>query len=78
MAMYFYGYSKKTRDGFSILFHSATVALVAVLICIISFAKGGKFSYESTKGFSWLWLQIYKMTPISKSKVSSFHRKLLK
>ena len=47
----------KTRD----------VALVTVLICIISFAKGGKFSYEATK--------VYKMTPVNKSKVSSFHRK---
>ena len=46
MALCFYGCSKKLRDGFSVSFNSATVALVAVLICIISFAKGGKFSYE--------------------------------
>ena len=51
MALCFYGCSKKSRDGFSISFNSPTVALVAVLICIISFAKGGKFSYESMKGF---------------------------
>ena len=54
MAMSFYGCSKKTEDGFSIFI--LYVALVAVLICIISFAKGGKFSYESTKGFSWICL----------------------
>ena len=56
MALCFYDGAKKKRDGFSIFLHSANVALVAVFIYIISFANGGKFSYESTKGFSWTCL----------------------